>query len=54
MEQIEAWLNSLKKAPDKKAVHLLIERIDVMTKTDFSIMSTLTSVLGETGCGGRI
>ena len=54
IEQIETWLSSLKNAPDEKAVHLLIERIDVITKTDFNITSTLKSVLGENGCGGRI
>ena len=52
IEQIEAWLNSLKNAPDEKAVHLLIERIEVLTKTDFNVTSTLKSVLGENGCGG--
>ena len=53
-EQIEAWLTSLKNAPDEKAVHLLVERIDVINKTDFNITSTLKSVLGENGCGGGI
>lgn len=52
--QIVAWLESLKAAADEKAVHLLVERIDVKTKTDISITSTLTSVLGETGRGDRI
>ena len=52
--QIEAWLGSLLNTPDEKAVHLLIERIDIITKTDFNITSTLKSVLGETGCGGEI
>ena len=51
-EQITAWLELLKADPDDKAIHLLIERIDVKTKTDFSITSTLKSVLGENGCGG--
>jgi len=50
--QIEVWLDSLKAAPDEKAIHLLIERIDVMTKRDFNITSTLKSVLGEIGCEG--
>ena len=50
--QIEAWLESLRDKPDEKAVQLLIERIDVVTKTDFNITSTLKSVLGENGCGG--
>ena len=54
IEQIEAWLNSLKNTPDEKAVHLLIERIDVITKTEFNVTSTLYSVLGKTGCGRGI
>lgn len=55
-DQITAWLESLKAAPDDKAVHLLIERIDVTKaqKTEFNIQSTLKTVLGESGCGGRI
>ena len=57
VEQIKAWLEALKASADEKAVHLLIERIDVVqgeTKTDFNMQSTLKSVLGEIGCGGRI
>ena len=54
VEQIEAWLASLKNAPDEKAVHLLIERIDVIDKTAFNITSTLKTVLGENGCGEGI
>ena len=53
-EQIKAWLDAIKAAPDKKAVHLLIDRITVMNKTDISIASTLTSVLGDAGWGSRI
>lgn len=57
VDQIKAWLEVLKDSADEKAVHLLIERIDVIqteTKTDFNMTSTLKSVLGEIGCGGRI
>lgn len=54
VDQIKAWLQALKNCPDDKAVHLLIERIDIKTKTDFNITSTLKSVLGENGCGGWI
>lgn len=57
VDQIKAWLETLKASADEKAVHLLIERIDVIqgeTKTDFNMQSTLKSVLGEIGCGGRI
>ena len=57
VEQIKAWLEVLKASADEKAIHLLIERIDVVqkeTKTDFNMQSTLKSVLGEIGCGGRI
>lgn len=53
-DQIKAWLNSLKNETDTKAIHLLIERIEVNSKTDINAFSTLTSVLGETGRGDRI
>ena len=53
-EQITAWLEALKAVADDKAIHLLIERIAVKGKTEFSISSTLNSVLGEIDCGGRI
>ena len=42
------------KPPDEKAVSLLIGRIDAKSKTEFSITSTLGSVLGEDNCGGGI
>ena len=54
VDQIKAWLEALKAEADEKAIHLLIERIDVVqteTKTDFNMTSTLKSVLGEIGCG---
>ena len=54
VEQIRAWLEGFKAAPDEKAVHLLIERIDTKNKTVFNIQNTLETVLGESGCGGRI
>lgn len=47
-DAIKEWLNSLKNAPDAKAVHLLIERITATTennKTDYNVKSTLESVL---------
>lgn len=56
VDQIKAWLDALKASADEKAIHLLIERIDVEpkeTKTDFNMQSTLKSVLGDFGCGGR-
>ncbi len=56
VEQIKTWLEALKANADEKAVHLLIERIDVVQKdarTDFNMQSTLKSVLGELGCGDR-
>ena len=52
-EQITAWLGALRATSDEKATHLLIERIDIINKTDFNILSTLESVLGKNGCGGR-
>lgn len=54
VEQIRAWLEALKNSPDEAAVHLLIERIDIKSKTAFNIQSTLKAVLCETGCGSRI
>ena len=57
VEQIKAWLEALKAVPDDKAVHLLIERMDLdrtKEKTEFNIKSTLNSVLSKNGCGGRI
>ena len=53
VEQITAWLDSIKVAPDEKAVHLLIDRIIVNSKTDIKVISTLTSILGNTGAEGR-
>ena len=44
-DQIGLWLESLKNAPDQKAVRLLVERIDIKTKTEFHVTSTLNSVL---------
>lgn len=52
--QIKEWLDALKAASDEQAVHLLIERIDVKDKTAFDMQSTLNTVLGKIGCGGRI
>ena len=54
VEQIQTWLKALRNEPDEKAVRLLIERIDIKNKTEFNIQSTLNTVLGENGCGGRI
>lgn len=48
-DQIQEWLNNLKTNPDDKAIQLLIERIDVKNKTEFSATSTLKSVLCEIG-----
>lgn len=57
VDTIKAWLESIKAAPDRDAVRLLIERIDVgedeeKEKTAFNIQSTLKTVLGIHGCGG--
>ena len=54
VDQIRAWLEALKAAPDDKAVRLLISRIDIKQKTVINMASTLTPVLGEIGCGGWI
>lgn len=60
VDMIKAWLDSIKAAPDRDAVRLLIERMDVQAaeeekeKTTFSIHSTLDAVLRKNGCGGQI
>lgn len=51
VEQITSWLESLKNNTDEKAVHLLVERIDIKNKTEIYAKSTLESVLCENGCG---
>lgn len=58
-EQIITWLGSIREAPDETAVRLLIERIEVKkdkekATAEFNIISTLNSVVGKNGCGGRI
>lgn len=53
VEQIRAWLEAIKAAPDEQAVHLLIERIE-KKEDGFHAKSTLEAVLGKSGCGGRI
>ena len=48
VDTIKAWLQSIKEAPDEKAIHLLIAKIEAKCKkdnTDFNIESTLKSVL---------
>ena len=50
METILEWLDSIKKAPDQRAVELLIKKITVSrenNKTDFKIESNLKSVCVE-------
>ena len=53
-DYVSQWLEALKANPDEKAIHLLIERIDVKSTTDIRITSTLTSVVGKLGCGSWI
>jgi HEAT repeat protein len=50
-DQVKSWLSALRQASDDKAIHLLVERIDIKNKTDISVTSKLTSVLGIIGCG---
>lgn len=57
--EITIWLETLRTAPDHKAVKLLIERIDVAyysetQKTVFNMQSILNTVLRKNGCGGQI
>nr|WP_279289069.1 recombinase family protein [Anaerofilum hominis] len=59
VDTIKSWLESIKAAPDREAVRLLIERIDTKEgeekeKTAFEMQSTLKAVLSKHGCGGRI
>ena len=46
-ELIVNWLRAIREAPDSRAVHLLVQRIEVTSdneKTDFNVVSTLESV----------
>lgn len=57
VDTIKSWLESIKAAPDREAVRLLIERIDTKEgeekeKTAFEMQSTLKAVLSKHGCGG--
>ena len=60
-DTIHAWLESIKAAPDRDVVRLLIERMDVAeprseqnNKTAFNVHSTLKTVLSNNGCGSSI
>ena len=56
---IDGWLEKIKKAPTEQAVKLFIERIETEPSADKKsttvscIYSTLSTVVGKTGCGGR-
>ena len=57
METILEWLESIKNAPDQRAVELLIKKIIVSrenNKTDFKIESNLKSVCVEMVAGGGL
>ena len=59
IETMGGWMESVKAAPDDKAIHLLVERIDVDNSgqketIEFNITSTLNSIVRKNGCGGRI
>ena len=49
VDNITTWLESIKAAPDEKAVQLMIEKIEIKNKTAINISSTLSTVLGKTG-----
>lgn len=53
-DSVKGWLESIKAAPDDEAIHLLVERIDIKAKKEVKVTSTLTSILRNNGCGGRI
>ena len=53
-DTIQTWLQSIRTAPDTKAVHLLIARIEAKKtekSTDFNILSTLKPVLEKMVAG---
>lgn len=53
VDTIREWLNAIRTAPDSKAIHLLIARIEAKredNKTDFKIESTLKPVLEKVSC----
>ena len=55
VDTIQEWLQSIRTAPDEKAIHLLIARIEAKhteNKTDFNIISTLKPVLENLVAGG--
>ena len=54
VEHVRNWLTSLKNSDEDAAVRLLIERIDIKNKTEYSMKSTLETVLGIKGREGRI
>ena len=57
METILEWLDSIKKAPDQRAMELLIRKITVSrenNKTDFKIESNLKSVCVEMVAGAGL
>ena len=54
MDHVRAWMESIKAAPDEKAVRLLVERIEIKNATVSNIHSTLETVVGNHGCGGAI
>ena len=54
VDTIREWLKSIRNAPDEKAVHLLIARIEAVrteNKTDFNVESTLKPVLEKMVAG---
>ena len=53
VDTVKAWLQSIREAPDEKAIHLLISRIEAKrdkNNTDFNIESTLKPVLENMPC----
>lgn len=53
VDTVKEWLNSIRTAPDERAVHLLIRKITVKAedgKTNYTIESTLEPLLTEIGC----
>ncbi len=54
VEQVGAWLDSLRNNTDRNAILILVDRIDIKKQTEIKVKSTLESVLCKIGCGGWI
>lgn len=51
VDHITTWLESLRNAPDEKAIRLLIKKITIKNRMDINIDSSLMPILCNLGCG---